>query len=167
MGFWQASVPVVNVEPNENMEFACPPSIPPFGGQRTSCVGRRRVGGLQIPSQAPFGEPRATAPTRRPASLGVLLSIRGAPFRRCEPTPLKPTLKAAPSYNALTARPNGAEHLGLIRYFVGATVSHLRVSDIKGIGSAAFMLVLAAGALAFRISQPMFWRTDIVPIPLA
>src|SRR5216683_1104801 len=69
------TVPVVNVEPNENMEFACPPSIPPFGGQRTSCVGRRRVGGLQIPSRAPFGEPRATAPTRRPASLGVLLSI--------------------------------------------------------------------------------------------
>jgi hypothetical protein len=32
------------------MEFACPPLIPPFGGQRTSCVGRRRVGGLQIPS---------------------------------------------------------------------------------------------------------------------
>ncbi len=66
----QVIVPVVNVEPNENMEFACPPSIPPFGGQRTSCVGRRRVGGLQIPSHAPFGEPRATAPTRRPASLG-------------------------------------------------------------------------------------------------
>src|SRR4029077_10753076 len=29
-----------------------------------------------------------------------LLSIRGAPFRRCEPTLLKPTLKGAPSYNA-------------------------------------------------------------------
>ena len=63
-------VPVVNVEPNENMEFAYPPSIPPFGGQGISCVGRRRVGGLQIPSHAPFGEPRATAPTRRSASLG-------------------------------------------------------------------------------------------------
>jgi hypothetical protein len=31
-----------------------------------------------------------------------LLSIRSAPFRRSEPTPLKPTLKGAPSYNALT-----------------------------------------------------------------
>jgi hypothetical protein len=31
-----------------------------------------------------------------------LLFIRGTPFRRCEPTLLKPTLKGAPSYNALT-----------------------------------------------------------------
>ena len=41
-----------------------------------------------------------------------------------------------------------AAGLGLVLYFVGAIVSHLRVGDIKGIGSAAFMLVLAAGALA-------------------
>ena len=41
--------------------------------------------------------------------------------------------------------------IGLVLYFVGAIVSHLRVGDIKGIGSAAFMLVLAAGALALRI----------------
>ena len=41
--------------------------------------------------------------------------------------------------------------IGLVLYFVGAIVSHLRVGDIKGIGSAAFMLVLAAGALTLRI----------------
>jgi uncharacterized membrane protein YphA (DoxX/SURF4 family) len=41
--------------------------------------------------------------------------------------------------------------IGLVLYFVGATVSHLRVGDVKGVGSAAFMLVLAAGALALRV----------------
>jgi uncharacterized membrane protein YphA (DoxX/SURF4 family) len=41
--------------------------------------------------------------------------------------------------------------IGLILYFVGATISHLRVSDIKGVGPAAFMLVVAAAALATRL----------------
>jgi hypothetical protein len=41
--------------------------------------------------------------------------------------------------------------IGLVLYFVGAVVSHLRIGDFKGIGSAAFMLVVAAGALAMRI----------------
>jgi len=44
-----------------------------------------------------------------------------------------------------------AASIGLVLYFVGATVSHLRVGDVKGIGPAAFMLVVAAGALAMRI----------------
>lgn len=44
-----------------------------------------------------------------------------------------------------------AAGIGLVLYFVGAIVSHLRVGDFKGIGSAAFMLVLAAGSLAFRV----------------
>ena len=61
------SVPIVNVELHENMEFACPPSIPPSGAQRASRVGRRRVDGLQIPSRTPFGESRATAPIRTAA----------------------------------------------------------------------------------------------------
>ena len=43
-----------------------------------------------------------------------------------------------------------AAGIGLVLYFIGAIVSHLRVGDVKGIGSAAFMLVLAAGALALR-----------------
>lgn len=41
--------------------------------------------------------------------------------------------------------------VGLVLYFVGAVVSHVRVGDFKGIGSAAFMLVVAAGALTLRI----------------
>ena len=44
-----------------------------------------------------------------------------------------------------------AAAIGLILYFVGAIVSHLRVGDIKGIGPAVFMLVLAPGALAGRV----------------
>jgi uncharacterized membrane protein YphA (DoxX/SURF4 family) len=44
-----------------------------------------------------------------------------------------------------------AAGIGLVIYFVGASVSHLRVGDVKGIGPAAFMLVVAAAALALRI----------------
>ncbi|MBZ5619829.1 MAG: DoxX family protein [Acidobacteriia bacterium] len=44
-----------------------------------------------------------------------------------------------------------AAGIGLGLYFVGAIVSHLRVGDVKGIGSAAFMLMLAAGALVLRV----------------
>ena len=44
-----------------------------------------------------------------------------------------------------------AAGIGLVIYFVGASVSHLRVGDVKGIGPAAFILVLAAAALALRI----------------
>lgn len=41
--------------------------------------------------------------------------------------------------------------IGLVLYFVGAVVSHLRVGDIKGLGAPAFMLVLTAGALVVRL----------------
>jgi uncharacterized membrane protein YphA (DoxX/SURF4 family) len=44
-----------------------------------------------------------------------------------------------------------AAAIGLILYFVGATVSHLRVNDVKGIGPPAFMLVVATAALATRM----------------
>jgi hypothetical protein len=44
-----------------------------------------------------------------------------------------------------------AASIGLVLYFVGATVSHLRVGDVKGLGPAVFMLAVAAGALAMRI----------------
>jgi uncharacterized membrane protein YphA (DoxX/SURF4 family) len=44
-----------------------------------------------------------------------------------------------------------AAAIGLVLYFVGATVSHLRVSDVKGLGPPAFLLVVAAAALATRM----------------
>lgn len=43
-----------------------------------------------------------------------------------------------------------AAGIGLVLYFAGAIVSHLRVGDIKGVGPAVFMAVLAAGALILR-----------------
>ena len=65
----ESPVPIVNVEVNENIEFASPPSISPSGAQRASRVGRRHFGGPQIPSHTPVGEPRAPAPAWRAASL--------------------------------------------------------------------------------------------------
>ncbi len=44
-----------------------------------------------------------------------------------------------------------AAGLGLVVYFVGACVSHVRVGDFKGMGSAGFMLAIAVGALAARV----------------
>jgi DoxX-like family len=44
-----------------------------------------------------------------------------------------------------------AGSIGLVIYFVGASLSHLRVGDVKGIGPAAFILVVAAAALVLRI----------------
>jgi len=43
-----------------------------------------------------------------------------------------------------------AAGVGLIVYFLGAVVSHLRVGDVKGIGPAAFMLILAIAACVLR-----------------
>jgi len=44
-----------------------------------------------------------------------------------------------------------AAGLGLVVYFVGAIVSHLRVGDWKGIGPAAFMLIISATALVLLV----------------
>jgi uncharacterized membrane protein YphA (DoxX/SURF4 family) len=44
-----------------------------------------------------------------------------------------------------------AAGIGLVLYFVGAVISHLRVGDVKGVGSAAFMLVLAVAAVTLRV----------------
>jgi len=44
-----------------------------------------------------------------------------------------------------------AAAVGLVIYFLGAVVSHLRVSDVKGVGPAAFLLIVSVAALALRI----------------
>jgi len=44
-----------------------------------------------------------------------------------------------------------AAAVGLVIYFLGAVVSHLRVSDVKGVGPAAFLLTVSVAALALRI----------------
>lgn len=44
-----------------------------------------------------------------------------------------------------------AAAMGLVVYFVGAIVSHVRVRDVKGLGPAVFMLTVSVAALALRI----------------
>ena len=44
-----------------------------------------------------------------------------------------------------------AAGIGLVGYFVGAIVSHVRVADGKGIGPAAFLLIMSVAALALRV----------------
>jgi hypothetical protein len=41
---------------------------------------------------------------------------------------------------------------GLILYFLGAVLSHVRVGDFKGIGAAVFMLALSIAAVALRLA---------------
>jgi hypothetical protein len=41
--------------------------------------------------------------------------------------------------------------VGLVLYFMGAIVSHLRVGDFKGVGPAAFMFVAVIIALTMRL----------------
>jgi hypothetical protein len=44
-----------------------------------------------------------------------------------------------------------AAGIGLVVYFVGAIVSHVRVGDVKGIGPATFMLIISVAPLALRV----------------
>jgi uncharacterized membrane protein YphA (DoxX/SURF4 family) len=44
-----------------------------------------------------------------------------------------------------------AAAIGLVIYFLGAVVSHVRVSDIRGIGPAAMLLTMSAAALILRV----------------
>jgi len=44
-----------------------------------------------------------------------------------------------------------AASIGLVIYFVGAVVSHLRVGDAKGIGPAAMLLTMSVAALCLKI----------------
>ena len=46
-----------------------------------------------------------------------------------------------------------AAGVGLVIYFAGAIVSHLRVGDLRGIGPAAMLLTMSAAALCLRILQ--------------
>ena len=44
-----------------------------------------------------------------------------------------------------------AAAIGAVMYVVGAITSHLRVGDVAGLGSAVFMLVIAALLLVLRL----------------
>lgn len=44
-----------------------------------------------------------------------------------------------------------AAAIGLVIYFLGAVVSHVRVGDLGGIGPAAMLLTMSAAALTLRV----------------
>jgi hypothetical protein len=44
-----------------------------------------------------------------------------------------------------------AAGIGLIAYFVGAVLSHVRVRDGKGVGPASFMLTISIAAVVLRV----------------
>lgn len=44
-----------------------------------------------------------------------------------------------------------AAAIGLVLYFVGAVVAHVRVGDVKGLGAPGFLLTLAVACLVTRI----------------
>ena len=44
-----------------------------------------------------------------------------------------------------------AAAIGLVIYFAGAVISHVRVGDLKGIGPAAMLLTISAAALVLRV----------------
>jgi DoxX-like family len=43
-----------------------------------------------------------------------------------------------------------AASVGLVLYFLGAMIAHVRVGDLKGLGPAAFLFVLASACLVSR-----------------
>jgi hypothetical protein len=64
------TVPTVNSELDENIEFSHSSSNLPFGAKPDSSLGRRRSGEFQISNPLPGGDPGIAAPTRCPTSLG-------------------------------------------------------------------------------------------------
>lgn len=44
-----------------------------------------------------------------------------------------------------------AAAIGVILYFLGAVIAHVRVKDLPGVGPAAFLLVVAIAALVLRL----------------
>lgn len=47
-----------------------------------------------------------------------------------------------------------AAAIGLVIYFIGAILSHVRAGDFAGLAAPAFMLAIAVAALATRIKVP-------------
>jgi hypothetical protein len=89
---------------------------------------------------------------RDPNVIRVIHEVVGVPLRYL------PLLAACEFAGALGTvlgilwRPLGiAAGIGLVLYFLGAVISHLRMGDVKGVGPAAFMLVVAAAALTLRV----------------
>ena len=89
---------------------------------------------------------------REPRIVQVIHDVVGVPMKYF---PLLATCEFAGALGLILGiwRPSlgVAAAIGLVLYFVGAIVSHLRVGDVRGIGPAAFLLTVSAGAFSLRI----------------
>lgn len=92
---------------------------------------------------------------RNPQSVKIIHEIVGVPLKHF---PLLTACEYAGAIGLLAGiwRPwlGIAAGIGLVIYFLSATVGHLRVGDAKGVGPALFMLALVTAALALRILMP-------------
>ncbi|HUJ31307.1 MAG TPA: DoxX family protein [Candidatus Acidoferrum sp.] len=89
---------------------------------------------------------------RQPLQVKVIHETVGVPFKYFLPLALCEFAGAIGLVAGIWWPPLGvAAAVGLVVYFVGAVVAHLRAGDGKGSGSAVFMLVLSAGVLALRV----------------
>ena len=89
---------------------------------------------------------------RDPHQVHVIHETLGVPLRFLPPLAACELAGAGGLLAGIAWLPIGlAAATGLVLYFVGAVVSHLLARDLKGVGPAVFMLVLAVGALALRI----------------
>jgi hypothetical protein len=88
---------------------------------------------------------------RDPRSTRIIHDVVGVPL---EVFPILAACEFAGALGLLAGiirpSPGIAASVGLVAYFVGAVVGHLRVGDVKGLGPAAFMLFLSAACLILR-----------------
>ena len=89
---------------------------------------------------------------RDPRSIKIIHDVVGVPL---EVFPILAACEFAGALGLLAGiiRPflGIAASVGLVAYFVGAVVAHLRVGDVKGLGPAAFMLFLSAACLILQV----------------
>ncbi len=89
---------------------------------------------------------------RDPAIVKVIVGTVGVPEKYLMPLAACELAGAAGLLIGIWWPPLGvAAGVGLVIYFLGAVVSHLRVGDVKGLGPATFMLFVSAAALALRV----------------
>ena len=91
--------------------------------------------------------------TKNPKVIHSVHEVCGVPMDK---VPMLAGLEIAGGLGAvlgLWIKPLGvAALIGLALYFVGATVAHLRVKDMKGIAPALLLAVLAVVAAVLRVS---------------
>jgi DoxX-like family len=90
---------------------------------------------------------------RDPAIVKVIVETVGVPEQYLSPLAACELAGAVGLLAGIMWPPLGiAAGVGLVIYFVGAVISHLRVGDMKGLGPAVFMLFVVSAALILRLA---------------